>query len=238
MARDYEQDVFRLLYKNMDYNGNFFKASSPSPITTLVKLAVPLIMGLVTLCAVGFVMLVKGLAKGLDKHLENRRKAQELKKQDEIARKQLEIEQAKANQILEERLLKEQERQAKEKERKQTSQEIRDKAVVQLRKLVEQNFHQIQFTVLSTKNSEVFGKDKHGKPMLCTWVNFTVYDYDKKEVVCVNDLICTVCYDRIKVSTKDGKYLEGSLIFPYTDYTELEDKLRTLLQTCVTLSIA
>ena len=73
---------------------------------------------------------------------------------------------------------------------------------------------------------------------MCIWVNFTVYDFNKNEVVCVNDLVNRVCYDMLKVSTKEGNYLKGSLIFPYNNYLELEDKLRTILQTCVTLTLA
>ena len=218
-TKDYEQEVFRLLYKNMNYNG--FSGGSGNTATTLIKSFTPIVMAVALATFVGLIALSKVLFKGA-KFLYNKIKEHAVKRkaQRELDRK------AKEELKQEEQARLEQENDIK------VSQGIYDKAVLQLKKLIDNNNHVLNVSILHT------GRPSNKKEGLYTWVNFSLFDNDLKEVVNVNDLINTVCFRRLAVSTKDGKYLEGSLIFSYTDYMELENQLRTLLQTVVSIYVA
>lgn len=228
----YEEKVFRNLYRNMDYIAPHNRSNI---IMNLFAIAVPVAIGAIYITFVGFFKLVHVLAEALEKgiaHAQEQRKIKsEQRRQDKEMRMKIALEQAETERLEEERLASERAKQ----ERQETRQEIRDKAVVQLRGLVEGNGGVINYSILQTRQANYFGKDDVGEGRLCAWLQFTLYDCNKKEIISINDLINTVCYDNMTVSNKDGKYLKGCIILPYLDILNMEDRLRTLLQTRVAL---
>ena len=230
MATDYEKEVFRLIYKNMDYNGGFSSSRGNNRILMgLLATLLPIIIGALAICVMGIITMLKYGCKALYNFIQHQQELAKKRKEERIIQKKIDLEKQE-----QERIQAEQERAEYERElEKRSAREVYDSAVVQLRNLINQNLHNLQYSILRTDRYK-YGKEEE----MCIWVNFTVYDFNKNEVVCVNDLVNRVCYDMLKVSTKEGNYLKGSLIFPYNNYLELEDKLRTILQTCVTLTLA
>ena len=224
--------VFRNLRRNMDFIAPHNRSNI---LMNLFTIAIPIVAGVVYIMLVGFFKIVHILAEALEKgiaHLQEQGKIKaKQRRQDKEMKMKIALEQAEAEKLAEERLAKER---AKE-EQHATRQEIRDKAVAQLRALVDGNGGIINYAILQTKQAKYFGKDDVGEGRLCAWIQFTLYDSNKKEIISINDLINTVCYDNMTVSNKDGKYLKGSIILPYLDIMNMEDRLRTLLQTRVAL---
>lgn len=228
----YEEKVFRNLYRNMDYIAPHNRSNV---LMNLFSVAIPIVTGVVILTVIGFFKIVHYLAQALEKSIarasEQRKVKAEQRRQDKEMRMKTALEQAKAEKLAEERLASERMKQ----EQHATRQEIRDKAVTQLRHLVDDNGGIINYAILQTKQANYFGKDDVGEGRLCAWIQFTLYDCNKKEIISINDLINIVCYDNMTISSKDGKYLKGSIILPYLDIMDMEDRLRTLLQTRVAL---
>ena len=184
------------------------------PIMSLITTLLPFVLIASVIALVGFLFLlrqfIKYSAKGLECLFSKGKSAYTNYKQ----KKQQEQE----------------EKQKQEEFKEQT--DIYDSSVIQLRQLIKNNFNRLQTVVMKT--GERKGK-KHG---IYTWVTFTVFDTNKKQVINVNDLVNNVCYRMLEVSKKDGDYLKGSLIFPYADYQQLEGRLSILLQTRVIIEVA
>lgn len=216
MTTTFNEELSRYIFVNRDklfqtqYRG---KDPVMSIITTLLPFALIILMvALVGFCYV-LHKLIKYLAKGLTYLFTTCINKYNTYKHDKAIRKQQE---EQRRQRAEEQLRREQEL--------RESTDIYDKSVLELRRLIKNNFNHLDVTVLRT------GERPNKKHNVYTWVTFTVYDIDKKQVINVNDLVNNVCYRMLEVSRKDGDYLKGSLIFPYADYMELENRLKVLLQ--------
>lgn len=60
MATDYEKEVFRLIYKNMDYNGGFSSSRGNNRILMgLLATLLPIIIGALAICVMGVITMLK-----------------------------------------------------------------------------------------------------------------------------------------------------------------------------------
>lgn len=216
MTINYTDELTRYFFANRD---KFFQSQyrGKDPVMSLITTLLPLALIILIIALVGFLFVLRQVIKHLAKGLEyiyytcvNKYKAH---KQEQETKKQQQAEQQRQQNELKE------------------STDIYDKSVLELRRLIKNNFNHLNVSVLRT------GERKKKKYNVYTWVTFTVYDIDKKQVVSVNDLVNNVCYRMLEVSRKDGEYLKGSLIFPYADYMELENRLRVLLQMNFTITL-
>lgn len=209
MTMNYTDELTRYLFANRD---KFFQPQyrGKDPVMSLATTLLPIVLIIAVVVLVGFLFVLRQVIKYLAKGLEYlyhacSNKYKEYKQEQE-------------------------ERQRQQDELKEST-DIYDKSVLELRRLIKNNFNNLNVSVLRT------GKRKRKKYGVYTWVTFTVYDTDKKQVINVNDLVNNVCYRMLEVSCKDGEYLKGSLIFPYADYMELENKLKVLLQMNFTITL-
>ena len=210
MTTSFNEELCKYVYSNRTRIFQPCRSNSKDPVMQLIMTLLPFALIILTITLVGFLYVLRQVIKYLAKGLEylyytcvNKYKAH---KQEQETKKQ------------------EQEKQQKQQQAYKESTDIYDKSVLELRRLIKNNCNYLYVSTLRT------GERKGKKHSVYTWVTFTVFDTDKKQTVNVNDLVNNVCYRMLEVSRKDGDYLKGSLIFPYADYMELENRLKVLLQ--------